>query len=554
MTKVIFDVIKEFLVENPIYIVTTILFMGLIPINDIYMSKLYGTMFESIQQNTFKMDDMVKILVVTALLQIGYALMDLNDSKMIPLFQHKCKEIFLKNVFHDQKENYKELLTGDLLSKILRSQHVVTSWYSKLTTFIIPHIIEFAITSIYFYSIDKHLCLYFVTLILVFVVVLFVSPVSTNASSQESDKALSNIHEEIDDILTNYLSVHKEDKLNDELNRLQNKNNYFIKVYNSTVRISLYYRLFLTFSMLAFLFAFTYRSYGLLINKRMNKGLFFALIMMITHLVGNFIWMIDTTRDIIFDYGTIKNSKFLHKQNSESQEVKDYCDSLEKDKPIPILKMSNVIYKYSSQKNWALKDINFEINQGETILIVGEIGSGKTTLIKLLLRLLKPTTGNIYLNGKCYRDFTVKSFYKKVGFMPQNCILFNRSIIDNIKYDNNDVSTKRITETLHKFGIMKHFENLEDGVHSMAGKNGMNLSGGQRQLVWFIKLYLKDPDIIIMDEPTASIDHETKDLFKTIINEYMKEKTIIIVTHDNELKDVAERIIKVKNKSLVESI
>ena len=101
---------------------------------------------------------------------------------------------------------------------------------------------------------------------------------------------------------------------------------------------------------------------------------------------------------------------------------------------------------------------------------------------------------------------------------------------------------------------MKHFENLEDGVHSMAGKNGMNLSGGQRQLVWFIKLYLKDPDIIIMDEPTASIDHETKDLFKTIINEYMKEKTIIIVTHDNELKDIAERIIKVKNKSLVESI
>ena len=105
MTKVIFDIINQFLVDNPIYIVTTILFMGLIPINDIYMSKLYGTMFESIQQNTFKMNDMVKILLVTASLQIGYALMDLNDSKMIPLFQHKCKEIFLKNVFHDQKEN-----------------------------------------------------------------------------------------------------------------------------------------------------------------------------------------------------------------------------------------------------------------------------------------------------------------------------------------------------------------------------------------------------------------------------------------------------------------
>lgn len=284
---------------------------------------------------------------------------------------------------------------------------------------------------------------------------------------------------------------------------------------------------------------------------------------MITHLIGNFLWIIDTSRDVIFDYGTIKNSQFLQKYVPKDPNTNPLgnssqtCVSLVETPNgpvVPVLKMINVHFKYASQKRYALKDINVDIARGETILLVGEIGSGKTTLIKMLLRLLKPNEGNIYLNGVCYNTFSTKSFYKKIGFMPQNCILFNRSILDNIKYDNDTVSTNTIMDTLHKFGIMKHFENLEDGIRSSAGKNGMNLSGGQRQLIWFIKLYLKNPDIIIMDEPTASIDHATKDLFKTIINEFMIEKTIIIVTHDNELKDIADRIIKVKNQTLEESI
>lgn len=280
--------------------------------------------------------------------------------------------------------------------------------------------------------------------------------------------------------------------------------------------------------------------------------MFFALVMMITHLISNFLWIIDSTRDIIFDYGTIKNSSFLKELEKASYVSPDKieCKSLKVTESFPVLKMENMYYKYSSQKSWSLEDINIEIYKGETVLIMGEIGSGKTTLIKLLLRLLKPSKGNIYLSGKCYRDFDIKPFYKKVGFMPQNCILFNRSIIDNIQYDNKQVSRKTIIETLHKFGVMKHFENLENGVDSLAGKNGMNLSGGQRQLVWFIKLYIKSPDIIIMDEPTASIDKETKELFKRIMTQFMKGKTIIIVTHDEYLKTMSNRTLVVKNKKV----
>jgi ABC-type bacteriocin/lantibiotic exporter with double-glycine peptidase domain len=94
---------------------------------------------------------------------------------------------------------------------------------------------------------------------------------------------------------------------------------------------------------------------------------------------------------------------------------------------------------------------------------------------------------------------------------------------------------------------MKHFSNLNDGVDSLAGKNGMNLSGGQRQLVWMLKIYFKKPDIIIMDEPTASLDKGTKDLFFEIMGKLLGDKTILIVTHDDDLLQFTDNIILVKN-------
>lgn len=517
--------------------------MALIPINDIYLSKLYGVMFEKIQQNTFKMSHFTHILGVLAFLQIGYALMDLNDSKQIPLFQQKCKEIFIRKIFNDSKENFKEILTGDLLSKIIRAQHIITSWYSKFITFIIPHILEFAITLVYFFSIDFTLGLSFGILLFIFVGVLCISPNGTNDATVKSDKALNSIHEHVDDILNNYISIYKEDKLEHEIGLMRKLNNTFIRLYNNSVKVSLYYRLVLTVLLIAFLFKFTHRSYELLVTKKMKKPLFFALIMMLTNLIGNLLWMIDTTRDVIFDYGTIKNSDFLQSTvvNKHHVSCKDN-ESLDN-----VLEIKNVYFKYDNTINYILQDINLEIKRGDKYLVLGEIGSGKTTLVKLLLRLIKPQKGNLHLNGLCYNNYEVKAFFKKMGFMPQNCVLFNRSIIENIRYDNETTAREEILEILHKFGIMKHFSNLNDGVDSLAGKNGMNLSGGQRQLVWMLKIYFKKPDIIIMDEPTASLDKGTKDLFFEIMGKLLGDKTILIVTHDDDLLQFTDNIILVKN-------
>ena len=149
--------------------------------------------------------------------------------------------------------------------------------------------------------------------------------------------------------------------------------------------------------------------------------------------------------------------------------------------------------------------------------------------------MLYPTEGSIYLKKTCIYNIGTKEFFRRVGFMPQNCMLFKRSIMENILYDNRSTRKEDVMDVIHQFDLMKHF------------KNGMevstdSLSGGQRQLVWFLRIYFKNPELIILDEPTASLDKATKDLFIHLMDTLLKDKTIVIITHDSYLLKFIERV------------
>jgi ABC-type multidrug transport system fused ATPase/permease subunit len=544
-------VIYQFFKKYPLYVITTLLFMFLVPINDVYLSKLYGNMFQSVQNDTFQVSYFLTILFVIFFLQMGYAVRDLLDSKQIPFFQQHCKELFLKRIFDNY--NRDQTLSSDVVSKIIRTQHIITAWYSKLATFIIPHVFELVFTTVYLFTIDRQIGIAFMMLLLVLIVVIFISPLQSEKYTKQSDKKLSQIYELLDDVLANFFSVYKEDKLQAEIDLINKTNDDFISSYMKSVYNALLYRFGLIVGMLLFLYFFVSRINTLMQAKVIEKATFFSLIMMTTHLFSNIMWIIDVIRDIIFDYGTIKNAEFLKPDTIKQEERKELCISKVKQDDI-IIEVNQLYFKYKEQKKWILEDINLAFRKGEKVLVTGEIGSGKSTLLKLFLRMLKPSKGFIYIRGQCYDSFSEKSFYKQVACIPQNCVLFNRSIIDNIRYDNPRISKADVIKIIDQFGINKHFDNLKQGLDSSAGKHGNNLSGGQRQLVWFLKVFLKDPDVIFMDEPTASLDKATKELFWSVMDHFFKEKTIVIVTHDDYLLSKQLKIIKLKHGKVAEKI
>ena len=317
------------------------------------------------------------------------------------------------------------------------------------------------------------------------------------------------------DILVNYISVYKEQKLNYELKNLSNIFREYRKHHNDTIKCTIKYRLFLSSTIILFVSLFVRRCYNLLKQKQIENAVFYSVFMILGNLISNIVYMIDVHRDMIFDWGLIKNSGF-EVPVDDIKLVNHTCNKTEYTNDKAILQIQNLSYKYKSKSHFTIYNLNLTVMPQERIAITGHIGSGKSTLMKIILKMLYPTSGNIYLKNTCIYNIGTREYFQRVGFMPQNCMLFKRSIIQNILYDNPKTKEEDVMKVIKDFDLEKHF------------KNGMqistdSLSGGQRQLVWFLRIYFKNPELIILDEPTAS-RQGNKDLFIHLMNTLLKEK------------------------------
>ena len=533
----LYDTFAGFIKAHPKFFIINCMLMSLVPINEVFMSRLYGRLFDAIQKNTFTMNHFYAILGTMIFLQIGFAYSDFFNSKQMTEFQQYCKTRFLNMVFEKFNNNKIEPNPGDTLSKILRTQHILADWYSKIFSWLIPISLQLIITVGYLGTIDIRLGVYLLILLTVFTLFLTNSTSLCNKNNVLLDEQLTKLNDGMGDVLTNYLSVYKEQSLDSELRLLKSDFKTYQNYHNETIVCSIKYRLMLSTIIIVFLTAFVRRCYSMLKDRTIKKAVFYSMFMILANLISNMVYMIDMHRDMIFDWGLIKNSGF---DTIEKMPVIQYdC----KKKFVPddkaILEINNLYYKYKSKKHYTLSNINLKVMPRERLAITGHIGSGKSTLMKIILKLLYPERGTITLKQKCIFDMGVKEYFKMVGFMPQNCLLFKRSIMENIMYDNVTVTEQEIIYTIKKYNLMKHF------------KNGLNistdsLSGGQRQLVWFLRIYFKNPELIILDEPTASLDKETKDLFVHLMDTMLKDKTIVIITHDQYLLKFVTRVEDIK--------
>jgi ABC-type multidrug transport system fused ATPase/permease subunit len=194
-----------------------------------------------------------------------------------------------------------------------------------------------------------------------------------------------------------------------------------------------------------------------------------------------------------------------------------------------------------------LNGVTLHITQGDSVAILGDIGSGKSTILKLLLGYYKPTRGTVYYNDVNYDDIPMKYIREKIGYVPQVPVLFNRTIMENIRYGNSKITREDVERTLRELNLYKEFAKHKDGLDTKVGKNGSVLSGGQRQLVWCLRVLLSNPDVLILDEPTSSIDEKNKILLKNLLARFMKGKTTIMVTHDPAIVSFASKFVIVKN-------
>ncbi|WP_226799844.1 peptidase domain-containing ABC transporter [Bacillus thuringiensis] len=206
---------------------------------------------------------------------------------------------------------------------------------------------------------------------------------------------------------------------------------------------------------------------------------------------------------------------------------------------IKTIVLKNVSFKYETAQKEILKNINLEINTGEKLALIGSNGSGKTTIVKLLLGFYQNYLGNIYINGIELKKINIRELRDRIGIIPQNIYLFENTIADNIKIGNTKITEKEFQQ---KINLLKKQGILADlDLNKKIIENGKNLSKGQIQQIAFARAFMKNFDVLIFDEATSNMDKNARKAFKEILSQEFSNKICIFISHDNELSNFIDK-------------
>jgi len=232
----------------------------------------------------------------------------------------------------------------------------------------------------------------------------------------------------------------------------------------------------------------------------------------------------------------------------------------ENSEPIPVLKLrgditfTNVNFSYPSRPDYeVLKNLNFSIQAGEKVALVGQSGSGKSTIINLLMRFYPLNEGTIQADGKNVSSYNLSAYRNNVGIVPQEVILFGGSIRENIAYGKPNATEEEITLAARKANAYEFIERFPEGMNTLVGERGVKLSGGQRQRIAIARAILKDPAILVLDEATSSLDAESEVLVQEALEKLMEGRTTIIIAHRLSTIRKVDRIYVIKDGQLAET-
>ncbi len=218
------------------------------------------------------------------------------------------------------------------------------------------------------------------------------------------------------------------------------------------------------------------------------------------------------------------------------------------------IEFKNVSFNYPTRPDFTvLKNISFKANIGETVALVGSSGSGKSTIASLISRFYDPINGEIIIDGKNSKDYSLTDLRKKIALVPQDVILFAGSIKDNIAYGKPNATMQEIEEAAKKANAFDFINSFPEKFDTLVGERGIQLSGGQRQRIAIARAVLKNPSILILDEATSSLDSESEHLVQEALEKLMVGRTSIVIAHRLATIRNADKIVVLQKGEVLET-
>ncbi len=241
----------------------------------------------------------------------------------------------------------------------------------------------------------------------------------------------------------------------------------------------------------------------------------------------------------------------IHEYMSIEPQIKEVEDSVEAEDIEGEIEFKDVSFAYDEED--VIDDLDLKVGSNEILAMVGPTGAGKTTIVNLLTRLYDVDHGQILVDGIDLRKYKIKSLREHIAVVPQNVFLFDTTIKENIRFGDPEATDKEVKEVAKKVHAHDFIKDLPEGYDTRVGQEGVKLSGGQKQLVSFARAMLADPDILILDEATSSVDAYTEAMIQDAMDELLKDRTVLMIAHRFATLDKADRICVLEDGKLVGS-
>lgn len=530
----IFQILLNYYGENKLTaLATLVLTLLYYPVDIIAVSNLTSHLLlltsQGVRQNYNQIFLTIGFLLLAYIaLEIIGVLKDYLDTTNIPKFENYVRDQIIKPVFTKNLVNYDNVETVQVIENLQKVPKILSDVFERFNRFLLPFLMIIVSVSVYFFTLNRKLGIIALALFLIYSLIFIIVGNGLLTASTSRELAENEFYGKIEDIINNIFTVTLANTGQKELKNINQFSEKFNNIYHEEMVASSKSKFLTGIAVVGLIAALVWTVLSLTRQGQMSQSsavlAFGTVIFMSRHFRSLTRRVIETVIEIGSLVGRDQFLESTRKSTIKNGTRRDFIKNGE-------VVFRNVDFRYGPDSPKILDNFQLHKEGNSSITIKGPSGCGKSTLIKLLNGYFTPESGQILIDGVDLRE--VDRYYLRdvVSYLPQGARLFDRPIIENMIYGTN-AKPLDVVRVLRELGVEKIFNGVD--LTRSAGRFGDKLSGGQRQVVHLVRIYLANPKIVILDEPTTGIDREHQKYIRRAIQALSATTNLILITHEKD--------------------